>query len=257
MGFLREEQGQFPFPRPSGFPPRNFLFHKFWICEVKPQSSSRFKNNSPFPFIPGNVLTFRSKRRRDISSRLPSNMPGTDHCLFSGWAQKKNKHFAMLLCTNKFSLHIRSTLDIRQKRFQSCTLPSFSSKRLCTMAPTAIIFLQATCQIVADLALWTDNLSKFHAERILLDKSSGSCCQRQTRTQDSVDTRRRIGQQPKSVFDLTILRMPGVMGVHGGVFLRLFSRSVIAIHVHVEHIRFVCVCEKLLQTVAWTQTPPS
>ncbi len=26
MGFLREEQGQFPLPRPSGFPPRNFLF---------------------------------------------------------------------------------------------------------------------------------------------------------------------------------------------------------------------------------------
>ncbi len=26
VGFLREEQGQFPLPRPSGFPPRNFLF---------------------------------------------------------------------------------------------------------------------------------------------------------------------------------------------------------------------------------------
>ncbi len=32
MGFLREEQGQFPLPRPSGFPPRNFLFHiSTWV----------------------------------------------------------------------------------------------------------------------------------------------------------------------------------------------------------------------------------
>ncbi len=34
MGFLREEQGQFPLPRPSGFPPRNFLLLFPFSCVV-------------------------------------------------------------------------------------------------------------------------------------------------------------------------------------------------------------------------------
>ncbi len=84
MGFLREEQGQFLLPRPSGFPPRNFFFAQKHFCNlsghicfsalVRHVSSSGFDGNECGKTVSSACRSFDHVLSQLTSSPQPVNL---------------------------------------------------------------------------------------------------------------------------------------------------------------------------------------